>query len=86
MIAPATIWLTPPAVAKQLGVSPEKVVTFIRNGELPAVDVSLKPGVGKPRFRIDPQGLDAFLLRRSVVSAPKAKRRRRRDPAVKDFF
>ena len=86
MIVPATIWLTPPAIAKQLGVSPEKVVTFIRNGELAAVDVSLRPGVGRPRFRVNQDYLDDFLRRREVVAAPKAKRRRRRDPEVTEYF
>lgn len=81
-----TRFLTPPQIGRQLGISPEKVIGFIRRGELRAVDVSNHPGIGKPRFRVDPIELEAFLLRRSATPAPKAKRRRRRDPAIIEFF
>ena len=86
MIVPVSQMLTPPRVAERLKVSPEKVITWIRSGELAAADVSLRPGTGRPRFRVDPQELDAFLRRRSVVPTPKTKRRRRRDPSVTEYF
>ena len=86
MIAPPARMKTPPARAKELGVSPEKIVGFIKSGELAAIDVSLRPGVGRPRYRIRQDDWEAFLLRRSVVVTPKPKRRRKRDPNVTEYF
>ena len=43
--------LTPPQVAKRLGVNPDKVLHWIRKGELHAVNVTVKPG-GRPKYRI----------------------------------
>jgi len=78
--------LTPPQVAKTYGVSPERIIAWIRAGELVAIDVSGRPGVGRPRFRIDPADLVAFDARRAVVTTPKASRRRRKDPSIVEFF
>ena len=43
--------LTPPQVARRLGVNPDKVLSWIRSGELSAVNVTTKPG-GRPKYRI----------------------------------
>jgi len=45
--------LTPPEVARRWGVAPETVISWIRSGELKAIDVSARPGIGRPRYRID---------------------------------
>ncbi len=82
----AVQFLTPPAVAKRLGVSAEKVLRWIRAGELRGIDVSERPGVGRPRFRIDSLDLTVFLERRAVTPSPKTCRRRRRDPNVTEYF
>ncbi len=79
-------FLTPPAIAKRLGISAEKVVRWIRAGELRGIDVSEQPGVGRPRFRVDPLDLAAFLEQRAATPAPRANRRRRRDPEVTEYF
>jgi len=56
-------FLTPPEVAKRLRVSPDKILAWIRRGELKAVNVS---NGGRPRFRISPNDLGAFLTSREV--------------------
>jgi len=78
--------LSPPAVGKIYGVSPERVIGWIRTGELVAIDVSSKPGVGRPRYRIDVLDLAAFDAARQVVSVVKPTRRRRKDDTVIQFF
>ncbi len=75
-----------PDFARRLGVSPEKVITWIKSGELVAVDVSMKPGVGKPRYRIDPAEIESFLSRRSVRPAIKPMKRRRAAQGVTEYF
>ena len=47
----SSAYVTPPRLAKRLAVSPEKVLGWIRRGELRAVDVADKQG-GRPRWRI----------------------------------
>jgi excisionase family DNA binding protein len=51
-------YLTPPAIARLLRVSPDKVLGWIRRGELRAVDVSDSL---RPRYPVSPDDLDAFL-------------------------
>jgi excisionase family DNA binding protein len=71
-------------VAELLGIRQHGVLSLIRSGELRAVDVSLKQG-GRPRWRIMPDDLEGFLLRRT--HQPAAPRRRRRKPqTVKHYF
>jgi excisionase family DNA binding protein len=65
-------FLTPPEIAKLLRVSPEKILGWIRRGELTAVNV----GNGfRPRYRVSPDNLDAFLKSRQVQPPPKRLRR-----------
>ena len=71
-------------VAARLKAGEHKVLALIHSGELPAVDVSLKPG-GRPRWRVLPDDFDAFLARRTF-SPPAPRRRRRKPPAIKRFF
>ena len=56
-------WLTPPKLAKQLGVSNEKVLTWIRNGELRAVNVAERLA-GRPRWRISEAAFEEFCQKR----------------------
>jgi hypothetical protein len=62
------------------------VIGWIRSGELRAIDVSSRPGLGRPRHRIDPADLVAFENRRVATPDPKPKRRRKRDGNVIQFF
>ena len=81
----STEWYTPPQVAKMLHISREKVLTVIRSGELVAADLA-STGSSRPRYRVDQRDLDAFLMRRQVNVTPKVKRRRKRDPQVREYF
>lgn len=68
-------WLTPPEVAKLLGVKPDKVLYWIHRGELPAVNVAKQEG-GRPQFAVTPADLEAFKMRRSTRQPVKVKRAR----------
>jgi hypothetical protein len=80
-------WRKTSAISAELGVDGEKVRNWIRSGELVAVDVATVVG-GRPRWRISPTELEAFLKRRqSQPAAPSPRPRRRRKPtAVHEFF
>ena len=79
--------LTPPEVADYFGISPDKVLAWIRNGELRAINVATKLG-GRPRYRVTPGDLAAFEASRAAVpqSRPVRKRRRKSDNNVIEFF
>jgi hypothetical protein len=78
---------TPPALAKLWGVKPDKVIGFIRRGELQAINIGTNPN-GRPRFLISEEAIAAFEARRAVVPQVKVTRARRkhRDPRVIEFF
>lgn len=78
-------YLSPPAVARRLAVKADKVVRWIKSGELPAINVAERP-IGRPRYRIAEVDLQDFLRRRSATPPTKPVRRRRRDPQVTEFF
>lgn len=81
------VMITPPAYAKRIGVKPDKVVSWIRAGELRAIDVSEKPGTGKPRFRISEADISAFEESRTFQPPTKKRRRRRhRDEEFSKYF
>lgn len=61
-------------IAERYAVDQSKVRTWIRSGELRAIDVSTNCG-GRPRYRITPSGLAEFEAKRAVVPPTKAKRR-----------
>ena len=76
--------ITPPVLAKRLGVGVHKVLRWIASGQLRAINV----GDGtRPRWRIMADDLQAFLERRAAQPAVKATRRRRKvDAAVTEYF
>jgi len=77
---------TPPQLARRYGVSPDKVVAWIRSGQLRAVNVASTLS-GRPRWRIAEADIVAFELRRSATPAPKTTRRRRRtSPGITEYF
>jgi len=80
--------LTPPAIADRLGVAAETVISWIRSGELPAANVARR-GCRRPRYRVDPADLAAFLAARRPDAPPptaKAARRRRQQAGVIEFY
>ncbi|MDP6558283.1 MAG: helix-turn-helix domain-containing protein [Pirellulaceae bacterium] len=71
--------LTPPEIARLWGITSDKVLAWIRSGELRAIDASTKCG-DRPRYLIDVDDLAAFERSRSNVATPPAKpAKRRRD-------
>lgn len=71
-----TAYLTPPVAAKQLGVTPERIIAWIKSGRLRAVNLS--DGVVRPRYRVSADDLADFLRTREVAPATKTERRPRR--------
>lgn len=80
--------VTPPILAEAWRATPEKIIALIRSGELPAIDVSLTPGVGRPRYLIGLDDIRAFEQRRRVVPPPasQATRKTRQSSDVIEFF
>jgi excisionase family DNA binding protein len=78
---------TPPEVAKELGVEPSKIIAWIRQGELRAINVATRP-TGRPRYRIDEEAIEEFLHRRATKPPTPAPPRRQRAAtgATKDYF
>jgi hypothetical protein len=76
--------LTPPQIAEQWGISPEKVIAWIRRGELRAINVAERRS-GRPRYVVDIDDLEAFEGSR-MVSPPARTVRRRRAAKVFEFF
>jgi Helix-turn-helix domain len=77
--------LTPPQVARRFGISPDKVVGWIRCGELRGVNIAAKPN-GRPRYVVDEADLAAFEMRRAAQPKPPALRRRKAIKDVIEFF
>jgi hypothetical protein len=76
---------SPPDIARRYGVSAEKVMVWIRSGELRAINVATRRG-GRPRWRIDHADLLAFESRRAAVPAIPQPRRRRKPVDVIEYF
>ncbi len=77
--------LTPPELARRWGIKPEKVLAWIRSGELRAINAATQQS-GRPRYLIDPDEVEAFEQRRAVVERPAVTRRRRRRRDVPRYF
>lgn len=71
--------MTPPTIAKLYVVSPDKVLAWIRSGELRAINVVSKAG-GRPRYRVSAADLAAFEAARAAVPARPTRPSRQRKP------
>jgi len=78
-------YLTPTQLAKRWGVAVDKIYDLIATGQLPAINVAVKPN-GKPRYRIPPDAIAAFESARSVGRPKLTKQRRRRHTNVVEYF
>jgi hypothetical protein len=73
-------------VAARYRVSPDKVRSWIRRGELKALNVAASL-CGKPQLRVTQENLLEFeRLRSAAVPTPEAPRRRRRRVTRVDYF
>lgn len=78
--------LTVKDVAARFGVSEHTVLTWIRAGELKALNVGRSPGAKSPRWRITLEAVEAFeLLRSHVPPAPQARRRRQPTDVIQRY-
>ena len=77
-------YLTTPEVAKMWRVSRERVVGWIRSGQLVAMNTN--PSGKIPRYVIDPQDLERFKQTRTVPPEVPKPQRRRPMPGVKQFY
>lgn len=78
--------VTPPQIAKAWGIKKEKVIAWIRSGELKAINVATNANGARPRFLVDVEDLAAFELRRQVVPPSKPVKRKKRPSGVIEFF
>ena len=79
-------WLTPPELAKQVGIDPAKVLAWIASGELPAANMA-SPGRKRPRYWIDPCDFEVFRLRKKKQApAPPTRRPRRQSAGGVEYF
>jgi helix-turn-helix protein len=77
--------LTPPQIAERYGISSEKVIVWIKAGELRAFNAAMS-ATGRPRWLIDEADLTAFEQRRSAQPSKPAARRRKAAAGVIEFF
>jgi len=68
--------LTPAQLAKRWGVDRDKILGWIRSGELSAIDTVAKQG-GRPRYRVAVEAVLAFEQRRSVQPPPRRSRQKK---------
>lgn len=79
-------YMTPPQIARELGVNTDRVLAMIRRGEMRAIDVR-EPTSTRPRYRIAPEWLEAWLQARTVPPPePAPVRRTRRPPTAKQYY
>lgn len=77
---------SPGQLAKNLGITVDKVLTWIHNGQLEAINVSSDQR-GRPRYRIDANAVAQFKAIRNSSPAPKRNRRtKNRAEEVIEFF
>lgn len=81
-------WFSPAQIARARAIRPSKILTWIHNGELEALNLATNRG-GRPRWRISVEALAAFDRTRSnraALAPAQPARRPRRAPDVIEFF
>lgn len=81
MTSSTTIALRVRELAERFKVREQQILTWIDRGDLAAVDVSSRPGVGRPTWRILESAVVDFTSRRSSKKPAKQLRRRRKKQA-----
>ena len=77
--------LSPPQLAAAWGIDVAKVLTWIKAGELRAINAATDRN-GRARYLIDQADISIFELSRAVQPPTPRIRRRRKDPSVIEFF
>ena len=78
--------LTVADVAALRKVSPATVRAWIDRGELVATVESIDPRSKRPRYRVEPEALEAFLATRRVQADARPAPKRRRASGVTPYF
>lgn len=77
---------TPPELAERWGVSAPKVIAFIENGELEAINIAHR-NCTRPRYRISQEAIEAFERSRLVIPEIKVPKVRKKSAGNgKDYF
>ena len=80
------VYLSPSDIAVSRGINVVKVLTWIKTGELRAINVATQTGL-LPRWRISPAELEAFdAARAAVPQIPVTRRPRRKAGHVVEYF
>ena len=80
-------WLSVSDVASCLAVAPDKVLAWIHSGELRGHDLTERSSAQRPRWRISPDDLEAFLRARQTRPAPiKSRPQKKLDTAVIEYY
>jgi hypothetical protein len=77
--------ISPPALARQWGIDVQKVLHWVKTGELKAINIA-RDRSGRPRYAIDLADVQIFELSRQVEPPAPKVRRRRADSSVIQFF
>lgn len=77
---PKKKFFAPAELAEEWSVTDDKVIDFIKSGELEAVNLALSKG-GKPRYRISEAAVEKFLADRAIRTKPKDTPKPRRQTA-----
>ena len=78
--------LRPPEIARRWGVSCDKILAFIRTGELRATNMVMPNRGQRPRYLIDVVDLEDFERRRTVCPPPKPVRQRRERLGTPNYY
>jgi Helix-turn-helix domain len=84
----STVYLTPPVIARRLGVKADVVLSWIHSQELRSFNAAAKRG-RRPRWRVSEDDLQSFLSSRSASPCPRPTRRaarQRTDATVIEFY
>jgi hypothetical protein len=73
-------------LCERYGVRPHTVLSWIKTGELKALNVSRRPGAKRPSWRVPPESLAAFEARRTPTPAIPRTRRRPANQGVIEFY
>jgi excisionase family DNA binding protein len=73
-------------LTNRYGVTVHTVLTWIRSGELKAVNVGRTPGARKPRWRVSEEALAEFEAKRTQMPPVPRSKRRKRPTDVIEFY
>ncbi len=74
------------ALCERYSVTEGTVLTWIRSGELKAINVGKRFGAKKPRWRVTQEAISAFELRRATSPPVPRAPRRKRSQEIMDYI